>query len=303
MDIKVFIVIVVYKRLELTKACLASLLRQNYQNYKIVLVDHCEQDETTAQYIRQNMPEVDVVKGTDDMWWTAATNFGIKHVLENLSPNLDQDLILTLNNDLTVPAEYIQELVNTYQASDHKTLVGSVSLDGDEPELIDFAGCIWNKVSTRIRSSFSANTKYSQIRELGSVNSDLLPGRGTLFPISLINEIGYYDQEQFPHYASDYDFSYRAKLKGYRLIVSTKAYLKSAVGETGVRFDKNASAAPTLSYFWKTQTSIKSPINIKTRYNWAKKHARIPLIYFSIDSMRVVFSYLTYLRKYYKKAA
>lgn len=302
MDPRVFIVIVVYKRLELTKACLDSLRKQTYNNYKVIVVDHCENDEQTIKYISEHMPEVDVLKGTDDMWWTAATNFAIHHVLDKHNPILDRDLILTLNNDLTVPDDYLEQLIHTYQTFDEKTMVGSVSLYANQNGLVDFAGCVWNKVSTRVRSIFKSNVSYSEIRDLGSVNSDLLPGRGTLFPAILLSQIGFYDADNFPHYASDYDFSHRARLFGYRLVVSTKAYLKSAVGETGIRFDKNANAVPTLRYFWLTQTSIKSPINFRTRFNWAKKHTRVPLIYFSIDSMRVVFSYLNYTRNYYKKS-
>ncbi|WP_031529042.1 glycosyltransferase family 2 protein [Dyadobacter crusticola] len=302
MDPRVYIIIVVYKRLQLTQDCLLSLQKQTYSDYKVVVVDHCESDSATFDYVKQNLPEIDIIKGSDDMWWTAATNFGIRFVADNLKPDWNRDLILTLNNDLTVPQDYLEQLVKTYNQFHKESMIGSVSLDGSQEGLIDFAGCIWNHISTRIRSTFAPNTHYDSIKNLGHVDSDLLPGRGTLFPMKLIELIGYYDEQNFPHYASDYDFSYRAKLKGYRLIVATRAYLKSAVGETGVRFDKNANAAPTLSYFWKTQSSIKSPINIKTRYNWAKKHSRLPFVYFAIDSLRVVISYLNYLRGYYKKA-
>ncbi|CAG5072006.1 hypothetical protein DYBT9623_03946 [Dyadobacter sp. CECT 9623] len=300
MDAIVFIIIVVYKRLELTVSCLMSLQEQTYKNCKIIVVDHCEQDNETFDYVKSNFPEIIIIKGTNDMWWTGATNFGIRHVVDSLNPDWNNDLILTLNNDLTVPPDYLEQIVNTYKQFPKNSMVGSVSLDGDQTGLIDFAGCIWNQVSTRIRSVYKPDTRYIQVMDFGHVDSDLLPGRGTLYPIQLVNEIGYYDEARFPHYASDYDYSYRAKLSGYKLIVATRAYLTSAVGETGVRFDKNATAAPTLRYFWKTQLSIKSPINIKTRYNWARKHARIPLVYFSIDSIRVIVSYLNYLRRYYK---
>lgn len=296
----IYIIIVVYKRLELTRKCLDSLSNQSYPNYKVIVVDHCTTDSSTFDWIKETYPEWVVIKGDDSMWWTGATNFGIQYVTENYEIHWEADFILSLNNDLTVESNYLKSLTEVYQHH-QPCMVGSISLYADDLERIDFAGCKWNKVSTRIRSAIDLNTKYSSIKELGTIGTDLIPGRGALYPIKAIKEIGLYDEQTFPHYASDYDFSYRMFKKGYQLLISTKSIVRSEIGETGLRFDKSSTVVPSIKMLLETQRSIRSPMNVKTRYRWAMKHTRFPLPYFMMDSARVLLAFFRYSINYYSK--
>lgn len=295
---RIFIVIVVYRRLKDTILCLESLTKQKYSNFKVIVVDHCESDQETIDSIRGKYPQFVAIKGNDSMWWTAATNFGIEYVLNNYDINYDYDLVLTLNNDLTVMTDYLTSLVSFY-LKNIPCMVGSVSVDERDLEKLDFAGNIWNKFTTRIRSAVEMSKPYSEIKGKGVIASDTLPGRGSLYPIKLIEEIGFYDVESFPHYASDYDFSLRAKKVGYSLLISTESVVYSKIDESGLRFDKSMEFKPTLSNFLLSQTSIKSPSHYKTRLNWAKKHARLPLVYFAMDNIRILIQFARYFLKYH----
>ncbi len=61
-------------------------------------------------------------------------------------------------------------------------------------------------------------------------------GRGTLIPVPVFEKIGLFDIEHFPQYMADYDFSKRANYAGYKLVVSTKAVVRSIVESTGLNY-------------------------------------------------------------------
>ena len=105
-----------------------------------------------------------------------------------------------------------------------------------------------------------------------------------------------FDENNFPHYGADEDFSIRCKNKGYSLVVAVKALVKSHVTATGTNF---VYQKQNLTQFIKSFNLKNSPNNLRIRYKWAKKHTPFPLSYFVIDMSRVFFSYLkkTILRK------
>jgi GT2 family glycosyltransferase len=56
-----------------------------------------------------------------------------------------------------------------------------------------------------------------------------------LIPIEVIEKVGFFDQKNFPHYVSDYDYFLRAKKAGYKLFLSTKAIVYNKTTLTGFR--------------------------------------------------------------------
>lgn len=277
----IYVVIPVFNRLHFTEACVQSLISQTYQQFKIIVVDDGSTDGTAA-YLNSNFPEVLVVQGDGNMWWTGATNAGVKAAI-NLSTSAT-DFILTLNNDLVVKEDYLESLLAL--AYKHpKALIGSVSVNINEPEKIHFAGTKWNSKTAKYKPVLAGTLSYSQLKnKTEEIETDLLPGRGILIPIKLFQEIGLYDIKMFPHYMADEDFSLRAKAAGYKLLLSTKAAVCNHVSATGLAHNKK-----NLKYYTDVFTSIKSPLNSKYRWNWAKRHATIfPPLYFTIDVARII---------------
>lgn len=276
----IYIVIPVFNRLQFTINCLNSLQAQSYPNYRVIIVDDGSTDNTAA-WLMEHYSDVLVLKGDGNLWWTGATNLGVQKAME-LSDN-DNDFILTLNNDLEVKSDYLQQLVTV--ASEHpKALVGSVSVDFERPDIVHFAGTKWNSATAKYRPVFQNQLNYRELVDAHPVvHTDLLPGRGVLVPISIFRKIGFYDQVAFPHYMADEDFSLRAKRHHYELLIATKAVVYNHVNETGLK-----KQSKNLKYYRDVFTSIKSPVNFTNRWNWARKHGQVPAVYFIIDIARIL---------------
>ena len=279
----IYIVIPVFNRWHFTKACLASLASQTNKEFVTVVVDHGSTDGTSLNILAE-FPDVVVLKGDESMWWTAATNAGVKYALDK-----NADHILTLNNDLVVGNDYISNLTLAAGANP-RSIIGSVSLDIEQPEKVIFAGTNWNAWISKYRHAIDLTKPYSVLKDqYNTISSDLLPGRGTLIPAEAFREAGLFDEVSFPHYMADEDFSLRAHKRGYSLIVDTRCVVFSHVGATGLNGGQKKKG---VAYLKDDFTSIKSPGKLSVRWQWALKHGKAPLVYFFFDVGRLFYSNL-----------
>jgi GT2 family glycosyltransferase len=226
---RVYAVVAVHDRVGFTRDCLRALSAQSYARLNIVVVDDGSVDDTAA-VVQKEYPEVTLLRGDGDLWWTGATNLGVAWVLERAD---DQDYVLTLNNDTVVEPDYVETLVRA--ARDFApALVGSVAVDARDGDTIADGGPVvtwglakWGMLGPRrsLRACI----------EQGFVMAapDCLSGRGTLIPVECLRRVGLFDARRLPQYGADYEFSRRAARAGYRLLVSYASPVFSHVDATG----------------------------------------------------------------------
>jgi GT2 family glycosyltransferase len=290
----VYVIIPVFNRKNLTRQCLISLLNQTYTGFQIIVVDDGSTDGTDEMLVTE-FKEAIVLKGNGNLWWTGATNLGIEYTLQHSkSPNTD--FVLTLNNDLEVPQNYLEKLVQAAMQNG-QSIIGSLSVNISNTEQLSFCGVKWNRYTAKYHSiAKDFHYSYKMLKESNQeiVQSDLLPGRGTLIPLIVFLKIGLFDLINFPHYAADEDFSWRARKAGYSLLIPTSTFVKSHIGETGAHIE---SMKFTIESIKQTFFSIKSPINFRIRWRWARRNSPLGILYFPMDYSRILYSILMkYLR-------
>lgn len=227
----VFIVIPAFNRLNFTKKCLFSLKKQTYKNYKIILIDDGSTDGT-YQYVSSMYPDVKIIKGTGNWWWTRSMYEGVEWALKKAR---DNDYVLELNNDCYVSKDYLRQITNTARKYPNG-IIGSLCYDTKSPALITEAGIQldWSTGSVYgIAQTVSHDPNYYKNMDIIE-NIDALPGKGTLIPVRIIKKIGNFNYTRLPHYVADYEYTNRAKLKGCRLLVDTKAHVKNHWQATGI---------------------------------------------------------------------
>jgi GT2 family glycosyltransferase len=283
MNGKIYIVIPVYNKIKYTLRCLATLEKQTYGNYQTIVVNDGSSDGTTEK-INAAFPDVVVLEGDGNLWWSGATNLGVKYALERAG---ETDFVLALNNDLEVKEDYLAELVRAY--AQHKPcLVGSTSVHLNNPEKVDFLGVRWNSYTAKSRPVIAEDAYSTIVSKYDHLSTDTLPGRGMLIPVDVFNKIGLFDFDRFPQYLADYDFSRRAKYVGYELIVATKAVVMSVVENTGVSY----VLQPSWKIFIDSLQSIKSPNRVVTRYHYGMIHSPLKIGYVVVGTLRVAVSFL-----------
>src|SRR5450432_2590999 len=91
----VFIIIPVFNRIEFTLDCLRAVSRQTYKDCRIIVVDDGSTDGT-AEKIATVFPQVEVLRGDGNFYWTKSLNTGIRYLKSEISEN---DFVLHINND------------------------------------------------------------------------------------------------------------------------------------------------------------------------------------------------------------
>ncbi len=284
------IVIPVHNRKAYTQQCLACLSAQTYRNFQIIVVDDGSTDGTDAM-IYAEYPDAVLLKGDGNLWWTEATNWGIRYAQEH-QDRQQTNFVLTLNDDTRVNPNYLQTMLDAYDKY-QPCLVGSPSVDNDNPDKLEYAGSSFElyTASGHHLSEDYGNSYRELVRRTDHVESHSLPGRGTLIPMQVFDKIGLFDSKNYIHYMADIEFSVRARKAGYRLIVNAASLVYEFVEATGIQVEKKV----TLKQFINGFTSIKSPTNLTVRYNFAIAHSKTKIVYFCFDVARICAGFL--LRK------
>lgn len=227
---KIYIVLPVFNRLKYTKTCLSSIQKQTYKNFELILVNDGSTDGT-FEYVSKKYPATKIIQGDGSWWWTRSMYEGVKYALKRAKPG---DYVLELNNDLIFEKRYFKELIQ-FAAKHPKSLVGSICVTAQNPKKVVEAGIRidWpTGVVYGVAPTISQDLQYFQ--NMSFIDKlDALPGKGTLVPIEVFVKAGNFDYKNFPHYIADYEFSARAKRKGYKLLVDTKAVARHFWKATG----------------------------------------------------------------------
>ncbi|ARS34501.1 glycosyltransferase family 2 protein [Pontibacter actiniarum] len=275
-----YIVIPVFNRKNFTKECLLSLQRGTNQNYKVIVVDDGSTDGT-ADMLREEFPEVEILFGDGSLFWTASVNMGIKHALQ-----LGADYVMTLNNDLEVAEDYIE---NTYKwiAQKPQAVIGALEMDAGTREPA-FGGEIVDFKLNKVRHLLQELPKEQQVG-LHAVSQ--LPGRGLLIPRAVFEKIGLLDQDQFPHYVADYDFTHTALRNGFELYVNYDAKLYTYPEESGERKNRQSKS---FNNFYKHLFDIKGGGNLRDFTRFTLKNCPPPYIpyYLANGYARRIFGYM-----------
>lgn len=259
----IYILIPIRNRKELTLACLASLEKQTYRDYKFIIVDDGSTDGS-GKAIRNLYPEATVIEGDGNWWWTKSMNKGVHFILPKAHSG---DFILTLNDDVEVPPNYMQTLVDTSVAHG-RAIVGSVVKNFYDHNWVQDAGVHvdWDKF-VFLKQQDTDNKRIND-------NIDTLACRGLLIPLEVFHSIGAFSK-MLPHYSADYVFSMRAKQYGFKIMMSYEAvvYSKDRPG------DKEFP-------FWKRHFSRRSSSNAPMQIGLALLGA--PSIYLKLKCTGIV---------------
>jgi hypothetical protein len=134
MDKSVFIIVLNYKNLDDTTACLESLRKITYTNYHIVVVDNDSQDGS-YELLKEQETDCCVIQSGENRGYAAGNNIGIRYALEQQA-----DYVCILNNDVAVEPDFLSKLVDYMESVPEAGMTGPVVYEYNQRERIQSAG-------------------------------------------------------------------------------------------------------------------------------------------------------------------
>jgi GT2 family glycosyltransferase len=202
----VYIIIPVHNRKQITLQCLENLDKcGDLQRYHMVVVDDGSTDGTT-EAIHSFYPDVVVLPGDGNLWWTGAIKKGMEYAYQQ-----GAEYFIWLNDDCLVSDRAIQDLVSFSRQSD-RSIVGCQGYELNNPEIIAFGGKVKNWKGYQI-----VNFPKDRVSKC-----DLLSGNLVCIPKPVVDKIGYPDPNILPHYGGDSLFLIRARKAGFKIFVDSR---------------------------------------------------------------------------------
>lgn len=212
----IYILIPIYNRRDITLSCLKNLSQQNnLSEYNIVVIDDGSIDGT-ANAIEIEYPNVIVLKGDGDLWWTGAIALGMRHAYDH-----GAEYIVWLNDDCELSPDTLPSLVQFCQEHPN-AIAGAQGFLKDSTEALAFGG----------KRKTCQGYRYLQADKSQVLPCDLLSGNVVCLPRSVIDAIGYPDAQLTPHYGGDSLYLIRAKKAGFQLYVDARHPVWSLPGES-----------------------------------------------------------------------
>lgn len=264
-----YIVVPTYNRVEICKRFIDDLSRQTFQGYKLVLVDH---GRIKVQIENEIEPHKIKLITSDVNGWARAVNIGLRYVLKD---SIDiNDHVLIINDDVILSKQY---LTTVDESIKEKPLAVLGTCCVDKIKKVTLRVSI--KLS-KLQAKHIYCYQYINPQELpqGFIESDVLTGKGTVFPVRILRKIGIYAEDKLPHYKADHELVWRAKKKGFEVFLSTKMQLLTLSDQKTANGKESLISTFKFLYF-----DLRSTMKLKDWWNYARLAYSLPYaIYFFI---------------------
>lgn len=251
-------VIPIHNGRDRTLRCLASIAASTVVP-TVVVVDDGSTDGSAAA-IAEAFPEVVVLPGDGNLWWSGAMNEGIRWALDH-----DADHVLSLNNDCIVEPRAIEALVEA-AADLAPAIVGSKIRFWHDPDRIMCAGGALRSWREGLLYRGVHELDEGQWDERGEV--DWLPGMSVLIPTAVFRTVGLYDATNFPMSWGDNDLVWRARDAGWRIGYEGTSVVWNDTEQTEMQVPER----PTPGDLWRLLTDIKSRYRMRPAVRYFVRH-------------------------------
>jgi GT2 family glycosyltransferase len=202
---KVSIIVLNYNGGKYLKECLDSVLRTDYHNIEVIVVDNAS-DDGSPEFVKKHYPQVILIENEKNLGFCEGNNIGIRKATG--------EIIILLNNDTIVDSKWIKEILK--KAEDPKVGIVGCRLYFPGSKIIQSLGFrmrflgYWESIG----AGQIDNGQFDEIRDV-----DFVSGAALAIKREVIKKIGLFDSE-FYAYNEDKDLCYRARKAGYRVITS-----------------------------------------------------------------------------------
>ena len=215
---KISVIIPNYNGEKIIDGCIQSLLKQEYKDFNIIVVDNNSADDS-VKIIEERYPSITLIKNKENLGFAAAVNIGIKAS--------KSDFVALLNNDTEVDEKWLVNLYSVVSKDDKIFSASSKMIRFYERDKIDDAGDQYNLLGWAYKRGDGVS--------IDQFNKDKIifstcAGAG-LYRRKIFEEIGYFD-ENFFAYLEDVDVSFRGNIYGYKNIYVNNAIVYHMVSAT-----------------------------------------------------------------------
>ena len=247
---KVVVITLNYNQVHYTVECVKSLLKSDYPNFEIILVDNGSFEENFKS-LQGRLPidaRLILKRLEENQGYVGGINFGIIQANE-----INCDYFLIMNNDTLIDDKAIEELVITSEKHNGKAIVSGKVYNYDEKDTLQYIGQKFDPENMLNQVGYVKNNKEKDIGQYDcEIEMGMLDDIFWMFSKEVFETVGLYS-DYFFLYGEQNDFGLSALKKGFKLIYTPKAKLWHKGSITTADGD---TKSPKI-YYWKTLATLK----------------------------------------------
>lgn len=207
---KTSIILVTHGQLSHTKACIESIRHHTPEPYELIVVDNASPDETRTWL--GNQRDVTLVANPDNRGFPAAANQGMRMATG--------EQLLLLNNDTVVTPGWLGRLLTALTSASEIGLCGPCSnrISGEQQVPVDY-----DQETLLGLNAFAERWRQAHVNQ--RVMTDRLVGFCLLIKRSVIDKIGWFDEQFGIGNFEDDDYCLRALQEKFQLVIARDVFI------------------------------------------------------------------------------
>lgn len=285
MEIKeeVNIILLSYRNYDDTIECLNSLLKLNYHNFRIFIIENSENTLFFNKLDNYFLNEIEqltyrslnednlnkyygerllLIKANENRGFSAGNNIGLNYILKYASTN---SFVWLLNNDTTVEKQTLTNLLEYYNEISKNVklgILGAKLLYFHNPRIIQALGGIFYE-------SLFISTHFGEGKDRDSIidgKIDYVIGASMFFSYKFLSEVGVLSEDYFLYY-EELDWVYRSKEFNYTIDYCEEAIVYHKEGASiGSSSSGEKSDFSEVELFLSRQKFVRKFYKIGIRY-------------------------------------
>jgi GT2 family glycosyltransferase len=217
----VWALILHWRSLERTRACLQSLRSVTFDNLKVLLIDNGSEGKDTSA-LSKEFPEVSIVRLEENHGFAGGCNVGINCCLNN-----GAQFIWLLNNDAVVAPNCLDLLVETAAQNERIAACGAAMSSVPSHLIEDGIGTAGRGIIDFRR----AKTFLKPDLPTSPVECDWLCGASLLLRVEALKQAGNFDERYFLYF-EDTELCARLRKHGWKCVLVPEAKIEHAGGSS-----------------------------------------------------------------------
>jgi GT2 family glycosyltransferase len=234
-----YVLLPVHNRRPVTEKFIASLKQQTDARFHLVLIDDGCTDGTAEMARAAGLP-LTVLTGSGDWWWAGSLQQAYAWLQARTIEG--NEVVLIMNDDTQFEPDFLAAGRAALAAAPHALLRAQQQAG----EAVDVGvKALWNKL------------QFIPTRDPAEV--DCFGTRGLFLRLADFIALGGFHPTLLPHYGSDYEFTMRARRRGFRLLSHVSVRLRADDTTTG---DRDAQAGSLREYLRRrlSKRSARNPL-------------------------------------------
>jgi len=244
-DNKVLVIIINYNQSEMTIDCVQSVLKSDYENYEILLIDNGSTRQD-FNYLKKHLNKKVLLERLEsNCGYVGGVNHGLRK-----GSIMQPDYFLIMNNDTIVDKFAISFLFDCAVRYDNEVIVTGKVYDYDVKNKLQTTGSIFTD-KRFLKEFFPGRGEIDHGQFDEEEFREMLDDIFWLLPYSVFKKTGYYS-DNFFLYGEQADYALRAVREGVKLVFTPKA----KIWHKGSLTTGNGNRFSPVANFWRKKGSV-----------------------------------------------